>query len=112
MFSDNALGSHPQRRRERERAGLVTALDRAEASLSGDPTATTWTPSAAWSHLLQKLEAAAQIVDSDPVSRNRVDLASGMRHLLVLLAAGVDEALRFDPDPILSVSNAQAPMTS
>jgi len=26
-----------------------------------------------------------------------------MRHLLVLLAAGVDEALRFDPDPILSV---------
>ena len=26
-----------------------------------------------------------------------------MRHLLVLLAVGVDEALRFDPDPILSV---------
>ena len=26
-----------------------------------------------------------------------------MRHLLVLLAAGVDEALRFDPDPVLSV---------
>jgi hypothetical protein len=26
-----------------------------------------------------------------------------MRHLLVLLAAGIDEVLRFDPDPILSV---------
>ena len=26
-----------------------------------------------------------------------------MRHLLVLLAAGVDEVLRFDPDPILGV---------
>ena len=33
----------------------------------------------------------------------RVDLAAGMRHLLVLLAAGIDEVLRFDPDPILSV---------
>src|SRR5262249_26698329 len=26
-----------------------------------------------------------------------------MRHLLVLLAAGVDEALRFDPEPVLAV---------
>ena len=83
----------------------------AEASLSGDPDRDDVDLSAAWSHLLQKLEAAAQIVDSDPVSRNRVDLASGMRHLLVLLAAGVDEALRFDPDPILR-SSAQAPTTS
>ena len=62
--------------------------------------------SAAWAHLLHKLEDAAQIVQSDPVSRNAVDLASGMRHLLVLLATGVDEALRFDPDPILSVQRA------
>src|SRR6516225_9868329 len=53
--------------------------------------------------MMQTLESAARIVESDPVSRNRVDLAAGMRHLLVLLAAGVDEALRFDPDPILSV---------
>jgi hypothetical protein len=75
----------------------------AETSLSGDPDRDDVDLSAAWSHLLQKLEAAAQIVESDPVSRNRVDLASGMRHLLVLLAAGVDEVLRFDPDPILSV---------
>jgi hypothetical protein len=62
--------------------------------------------SAAWSHLMSRLGDAAQIVESDPASRNPVDLAAGMRHLLVLLAAGVDEALRFDPDPILCVQRA------
>jgi hypothetical protein len=62
--------------------------------------------SEAWAHLLGKLERAAQTVQSDPASRNAVDLASGMRHLLVLLATGADEALRFDPDPILSVQRA------
>jgi hypothetical protein len=61
---------------------------------------------AAWSHLMRRLDDAAQIVGSDPASRNPVDLAAGMRHLLVLLAAGVDEALRFDPDPILCVQRA------
>ena len=61
---------------------------------------------AAWSSLLRQLESAAQLVGSDPASRNRVDLAAGMRHLLVLLAAGIHEALRFDPDPILSVQRA------
>jgi len=60
----------------------------------------------AWSHLMRRLEGAAQIVESDPASRNTVDLAAGMRHLLVLLAAGIDEALRFDPDPILRVQRA------
>ncbi|MFZ1179224.1 MAG: DUF1214 domain-containing protein [Mycobacterium sp.] len=57
----------------------------------------------AWSYLLERLRGASQIVESDPASRNRVDLAAGMRHLLVLLAAGIDEVLRFDPDPILCV---------
>jgi hypothetical protein len=60
----------------------------------------------AWSHLMQQLNAAARIVESDAASRNRVDLAAGMRHLLVLLATGLDEALRFDPDPILRVQRA------
>jgi hypothetical protein len=62
--------------------------------------------SLAWAHLRGKLDRAAQVVQSDPTSRNTVDLASGMRHLLVLLATGADEALRFDPDPILSVQRA------
>jgi hypothetical protein len=61
---------------------------------------------AAWSHLMRRLDAAAQIVESDPANRNLVDLAGGMRHLLVLLAAGIDEALRFDLDPILCVQRA------
>ena len=40
---------------------------------------------------------------SAPVNRNRIDYASGMRHLMVLLAVGIDEALRVDPDPMLAV---------
>ena len=61
---------------------------------------------AAWSHLMDQLNTAARTVESDAASRNRVDLAAGMRHLLVLLATGLDEALRFDPDPILRVQRA------
>src|ERR1700749_2636654 len=57
----------------------------------------------AGSHLQDRLAEAAQTVKSDPGNRNRADLTAGMRHLLVLLAAGIDEVLRFDPDPILSV---------
>ena len=59
--------------------------------------------SAAWSQLVDRLGDAARVVESDPSNRNRVDRAAGMRHLLVLLAAGIDEALRFDPQPVLSV---------
>ena len=73
----------------------------AEAALSGDPGNVDLAQ--AWSYLLDRLREAARVVESDPASRNRVDLAAGMRHLLVLLAAGIDEVLRFDPDPILTV---------
>ena len=73
----------------------------ADATLTGLPANTDL--ASAWSHLLGKLEAAAQTVAADPANRNQHDRAAGMRHLLVLLAAGVDEALRFDPDPILRV---------
>lgn len=57
----------------------------------------------AWAYLLERLKAAGDIVGSNPASRTPIDLASGMRHLLVLLAAGVDAALRADPDPVLTV---------
>lgn len=60
----------------------------------------------AWAHLLDALDRSARMVQSDPLSRNRIDLASGIRHLLVLLAVGADEALRFDTDPILAVRRA------
>ena len=75
----------------------------AEASLAASADDQLVGLSTAWSHLLHKLEDAARTVESDPANRNRVDLAAGLRHLLVLLAAGVDEALRFDPDPVLCV---------
>src|SRR3979411_3286667 len=78
----------------------------AEASFTGNPGGDAVGRAEGWAHLLQKLERAAQIVQSDPANRNAIDLASGMRHLLVLLAAGVDETLRFDPDPVLSVLRA------
>ena len=74
-----------------------------EATLTGSTDGDDANLASAWSHLLGKLDGAAKTVDSDPVSRNRLDRAAGIRHLLVLLAAGVDEALRFDPDPILRV---------
>jgi hypothetical protein len=73
----------------------------AEAALSEEPGNVDLTR--AWSYLMDRLREAAQVVESDPAQRNRVDFAAGMRHLLVLLAAGIDEVLRFDPDPILSV---------
>lgn len=73
----------------------------AEAALSGDPGNVD--PTGAWAYLVERLREAAQAVESDPANQNRIDLAAGMRHLLVLLAAGIDEVLRFDPDPILSV---------
>src|SRR5438270_4037943 len=73
----------------------------AEAVLSGN--AGNADLAQAWSYLLDRLREAAQVVESDPANQNRVDFAAGMRHLLVLLAAGIDEVLRFDPDPILSV---------
>ncbi|ORW34923.1 hypothetical protein AWC19_23135 [Mycobacterium palustre] len=57
----------------------------------------------AWSYLLDRLRGAARIVETESASRNRVDLAAGIRHLLVLLTAGIDEVLRFDPDPALAV---------
>lgn len=69
--------------------------DRAEVGLSQ-----------AWSELLGKLADAAREVEFNSASRNRVDFAAGMRHLLVLLAVGIDEALRFDLDPIPRVQRA------
>ena len=77
-----------------------------EATLLGGSQSDGMDVAAAWSHLLRRLDGAAQTVDSDPASRNPLDRAAGIRHLLVLLAAGLDEALRFDPDPVLRIQRA------
>ena len=75
----------------------------AEAALSGHGAGAADLP-VAWTHLLDRLKVAGELVASSDVNRNRVDYASGMRHLMVLLAVGVDEALRVDPDPVLAVT--------
>ena len=75
-----------------------------EAAKAGDATADDLVSGRAWSHLLDALGKAADVVGSNAVARNPVDLASGFRHLLVLLALGADQALRTDPDPVLAVS--------
>jgi hypothetical protein len=73
----------------------------AEAALSDGAAAD---PVSAYSHLLDRLRESARVVETDPANRNGADLAAGLRHLLVLLAAGIDEVLRFEPDPVLSVA--------
>jgi hypothetical protein len=75
-----------------------------EAAKAGDASAEDLVSGRAWSHLLDALGKAADVVSSNAVARNPVDLASGFRHLLVLLSLGADQALRADPDPVLAVS--------
>jgi hypothetical protein len=75
----------------------------AEATLSGQGGGADELP-VAWAYLLDRLKAAGELVASSEVNRNTVDYASGMRHLMVLLAVGVDEALRVEPDPVLAVT--------
>jgi hypothetical protein len=74
----------------------------AETALAGDASSE---PDAleSWSHLLERLAESASIVETSGFTRNRIDLAAGMRHLLVLLAAGINEALHADPEPVLRV---------
>jgi len=75
----------------------------AEAALSGPGGGADELPQA-WAYLLDRLKATGELVASSEVNRNSVDYASGMRHLMVLLGVGVDEALRVDPDPMLAVT--------
>jgi hypothetical protein len=58
---------------------------------------------AAWTHLMNGLAAAAELVSGSGFNRNRIDHAAGLRHLMVLLGVGLDEALRAEPDPLLAV---------
>ena len=68
--------------------------------------------SEAWAHLQERLKAAEQLVVTTPVNKNRLDYASGMRHLMVLLAVGIDTALRVELLTRFSRSTAPAWTTS
>ncbi len=75
-----------------------------EAAKAGDATADDLVSGRAWSHLLESLGKAAEVVLANASERNAADLAAGFRHLLVLLSLGADQALRADSDPVLVVS--------
>ena len=75
-----------------------------EAAKAGDATAEDLVSGRAWSHLLDALAKAADVVSSNAVARNSTDLASGFRHLLVLLSLGADQALRADSEPVLAIN--------
>jgi len=48
---------------------------------------------AAWAHLQERLSEAQRLVVSTPVNKNPIDYAAGTRHLMVLLAVGIDAAV-------------------
>lgn len=75
----------------------------AEAALSGEGGTDL---AGAWAHLRERLGAAEELVRTSPVNKNHTDYASGMRHLMVLLAVGTDAALRAEADPVLAVDRA------
>jgi hypothetical protein len=75
-----------------------------EAAKAGDATADDLVSGRAWSHLLDALGRASEVVTANASGRNAADLAAGFRHLLVLLSLGADQALRTEADPVLAVS--------
>src|SRR3984957_379033 len=74
-----------------------------EAARAGDATTDDLTSGRAWSHLLQALQKAADVVLSDDMPRDPMDMAAGFRHLLGLLGLGIDQGLRAEVDPVLAV---------
>jgi hypothetical protein len=74
-----------------------------EAATAGDAGIDDLVSGAAWSHLLDSLKRASEIVLSRGETESAVDVAAGIRHLLVLLGTGVDQALRAQSDSVLAV---------
>ena len=74
-----------------------------EAARAGDATADDLVSGRAWSHLLDGLRRASEVVLADEVPRNAADMAAGFRHLLVLLGIGLDNALREESGSVLAV---------
>jgi hypothetical protein len=74
-----------------------------EAATAGDATGHDLDSGEAWNHLLDKLKRAGEVVLSDSVPNDPVDMASGFRHLLVLLGVGIDELLRRGLDRVPAI---------
>jgi hypothetical protein len=75
----------------------------AEAATAGDAGVDDLVSGSAWSHLLDALKRASEIVLSQRDPQSPVDVAAGVRHLLVLLGTGIDQALRAQSDSVLAV---------
>jgi hypothetical protein len=69
----------------------------AAASRQGSLSASDLFSGKAWDELLKGLGRAAQAVKELTPDSEETDLVSGYRHLLVLLALGIDECVRRDP---------------
>jgi hypothetical protein len=75
-----------------------------EAARAGDATSEDLESGRAWAHLLDALAKAAGVVQGQDGPLNPVDLATGFRHLLVLLGLGADQGLRSsEREPVLAV---------
>ena len=74
-----------------------------EAARAGDATADDLLSGRAWSHLLDGLRRASEVVLADAGRYNAADMAAGFRHLLVLLGIGLDNALREESGSVLAV---------
>ena len=74
-----------------------------EAARAGDATADDLVSGRALSHLFDALRRSAERVVADGMPENTVDVASGFRHLLVLLGLGLDAGLRADPDAVVAL---------
>jgi len=74
-----------------------------EAASAGDATGGDLESGEAWNHLLETLKRTGEVVLSDSVPNGPVDMASGFRHLLVLLGVGIDELLRRGLDHVPAI---------
>ena len=74
-----------------------------EAASAGEATGHALDSGEAWNHLLDTLKRTGDVVLSDGVPSDPVDMASGFRHLLVLLGVGIDELLRRGLDRVPTV---------
>src|SRR3984957_8557212 len=74
-----------------------------EAAVAGDATADDLVSGRAMSHLFDALRRSAELVVAEGNPENTVDVASGFRHLLVLLGLGLDAGLRADPDSVVAL---------